>query len=617
VIVALLALSGRALPLRSHVRVRLPRLGSGLIRPVPVAALSAIAAVLIVLAPVDWSVAVRTTLAVGIVLLSITILTGYAGQVSLGQYALSGIGALIAGTLIADHGWPVEVAALSGVIGAGLAGVVFGLPALRTRGVNLAVITLALGLAVHRVLLSNVNFTGGISGTDVSGATLFGLSIDPITSPRTLGVVVLICFVATALLVARLRASRHGRQLVAIRSNERAAAAVGVNVLGAKLFAFSLAAGIAGLAGILLAFSNRVIIYDTFDPLSSIYLVGYATIGGLGLVAGSLYGGQLSPGALGTQVGRVLGLNNITQWLLLITGISLIVLLIVDADGMASHGAKLARKLGRLRPPMPPSRRPQPASSDSSPAVAATSNSTRSRTGLGVSGVTVRFGGVVAVSNVSLHVRPGEVLGVIGPNGAGKTTLIDAITGFVPADGKIELDGQAIHSLPTYQRSRAGISRSFQSLELFEDISIAENLLIAAERSISPSAGWMDRSPDWLRFGGPADLVIEEFQLWPHLGKLPSELPYGQRRLVAIARAMVARPAILLLDEPGSGLSDAEARELATQIRQLVSKWTSASCLSSTTSGSSWASPITSSSSSTGEPSPRDDPRTCVLTLLS
>jgi sulfate-transporting ATPase len=193
---------------------------------------------------------------------------------------------------------------------------------------------------------------------------------------------------------------------------------------------------------------------------------------------------------------------------------------------------------------------------------------------LSVKDVTVRFGGVIAVSDVSLTVRTGEVLGLIGPNGAGKTTLIDAVTGFVrPSQGTIELDGRHLERLGTHRRARAGVSRSFQSLELFDDVTVRDNLRAAADErgrgAYLADVFWPKNPP----LSAALAATIREFDLERDLDRRPTQLPYGRRRLVAIARAVASQPKILLLDEPAAGLDDGETRELAKLVRRLADEW--------------------------------------------
>ena len=192
---------------------------------------------------------------------------------------------------------------------------------------------------------------------------------------------------------------------------------------------------------------------------------------------------------------------------------------------------------------------------------------------LDVRDVSVRFGGVQAVADVSVTLRPGEVVGLIGPNGAGKTTLIDAITGFVSARGRVELDGRDVSKWSARRRARAGLGRSFQSLELFESMTVYENLRAASDRRdpLAYLIGLVHPGDDPL---SPVALAaIREFGLEDDLDRRPEELPYGRRRLVAIARAVAAGPSVLLLDEPAAGLGDRETEELGRLVRHLADEW--------------------------------------------
>ena len=179
---------------------------------------------------------------------------------------------------------------------------------------------------------------------------------------------------------------------------------------------------------------------------------------------------------------------------------------------------------------------------------------------------------MLAVDDVSMEVRPGEVVGLIGPNGAGKTTLIDAVTGFVPVSGgSIALDDRRIDRLNATQRARLGLRRSFQSLELFEDISVEENIRAGSDQRASRLSWVTD-----LFWPGHHDLpptavaAVHEFELEPHLDQTPEELPYGRRRLVGIARTVASGPSVVMLDEPAAGLDENESAELARLIRRLA-----------------------------------------------
>jgi sulfate-transporting ATPase len=190
---------------------------------------------------------------------------------------------------------------------------------------------------------------------------------------------------------------------------------------------------------------------------------------------------------------------------------------------------------------------------------------------LTVRDLAVHMGAVVAVDGVDLTIEPGEIVGLIGPNGAGKTTLIDAVTGFVrPARGRISLGDDRIDRWNAARRARAGLRRSFQSLELFEDVTVLDNIHAGADEPTARS--WLTDLfwPGHHVLPGTAVTAIHEFNLEPDLRRLPTELSYGRRRLVGIARAVASAPSVLMLDEPAAGLDEAEGRELAVLIRKLA-----------------------------------------------
>jgi sulfate-transporting ATPase len=579
IVVLVLVVRGRGLPLRGTVIDRLPKLGTGRIRPwvlLPALVLSVLLVLDVFSQNTDQTLTI--SLVAATVMLSVVVLTGYTGQLSLAQWAIGGMGAWIAAGLVADLHWPFLAALLAGMLGAALAGAVFALPALRTRGVNLAVITLGMGLALQSVLFSNSQYTGGYNGFAVGPQQIFGFDLDPLADPSHYTLFALVVFVLVALAACNVRRGRAGRRLIAVRTNERAATSLGISVVGSKMYGFVLSAAIAGLGGIVLAFQNPYVSLGTgFDPLSSINAVALAVVGGVGHLIGPLFGSTLQDGGVGSLISDAL--SGIDPWFPLIGGLALILLLITHPDGIAAVVSKQAESLVRaLRSALRglPWPRPRPSVSGAASAEAAPSaERVRARpVVLEVSGLTVRFGGVVALDDVGFAVHPGEVVGLMGPNGAGKTTFIDAVTGFVrPAQGTVMLDGRPIDDLPAHRRVRAGLSRSFQSLELFDDVSVRDNLRAASDprdlRSYATNLFWHRERPLPPRvMAAVADLELTEY-----LDAAPRELPYGKRRLVAIARAIATDPSVLLLDEPGAGLDEHETAELGLVVRRLAEDW--------------------------------------------
>ncbi len=280
---------------------------------------------------------------------------------------------------------------------------------------------------------------------------------------------------------------------------------------------------------------------------------------------GAVFGGNLAPGGLGSIP---LDWINLGSWLITIGGITLILIVVLNPNGIASVVLHDERGIGklwlRLRRKPPREHLVDVAPSSVAPAM------------LEVENLTVRFGAVIAVDDVSFLVTAREVVGLIGPNGAGKTTIVDALTGFTkPSAGRVSLNGIAMsgRSWAPSRRARAGVRRSFQSLELFEDLSVAENLRAGADEHTLLS-GLRDLVWPARPFLPPTAVSSAlEFGLENDLDRLPGELSYGRRRLVGIARAMASAPSALLLDEPAAGLDDNETSELGRLVRRFADQY--------------------------------------------
>jgi ABC-type branched-subunit amino acid transport system ATPase component/branched-subunit amino acid ABC-type transport system permease component len=565
-IILIMVVRGRSLPLRSHTFERLPKVGSGNLKLGFLLIGAALVSVSLVAFSDNWAAAISTAAVYGFVSLSLVVVVGFCGQLSLAQFAIAGIGAFISTRLAATQDLSFTWAFLIGVAATVLIGAVVALPAVRVRGVNLAVVTLGLAVVVSDVILSNSTYTGGaITGTVVKPASIGGLSVYSVTHPQRYAGVGVALFIIGGLLVANLRRGRTGRRMIAVRDNERAAASLGVSVVGTKLYAFAVAAGLAAAGGVLLAYTNTNIVFDSFDVLSSINVLLIAVIGSIGYTTGAIFGGIGNPGGPAQQVlSHEVSTGN---WYLFIAGLLTIVVLISNPDGvvakMTEQWAWILDKLGIKRR----TRRPWDlAVPDELERVTPMT--------LEVQDLSVNFGGVRALDKVSLKLTPGQVVGLIGPNGAGKTTLIDAVTGFIRNyRGTVLLDSKAIDRDRPTRRVRSGVTRSFQSLELFEDLSVADNLRTASEPQDRKAMATDLVKPGRPKLGVEAAVAVKEFQLEDALNKLPKDLPYAQRRLVAIARSVAGRPSVLLLDEPAAGLDTKSTEELSTLIRRLATDW--------------------------------------------
>jgi ABC-type branched-subunit amino acid transport system ATPase component/branched-subunit amino acid ABC-type transport system permease component len=564
-VTVILFVRGRSIAGREEAFGRMPSVGSGRVSPylVVVAAVASLLCIWVAL-PFDWLVALQYQMLFAVVLLSLVVVTGYAGQISLAQMGMAGIGALISAWLYSSHHWPFLLAALVGIAVAVPVAAVIAAAGVRTRGAALAIVTLGLAFSLEAVFFTNQNYTGGVNGYNTDNPTIFGLAVGGLEYPKRFATLTLVVLVGLGLMVANLRRGRAGRRLIAVRTNERAAAAMGISVSGAKTYAFVLAGMIAAAGGVLFAFYLPAPDFTNFLGLSSISLTETAVLGGVGHLGGPLIASGYQPNALLTQIFSFLG-GNAAEWLSILAGALLLVFLPYFPNGMSALTEQMnAGWLAALRRRVPTRPRQTVLISSHSTARVA-------RQGLRLEEVSVQFGGTLALDRLSMEVAPGQVFGLIGPNGAGKSTAIDAITGFVKTSGgSVFLGDENMSGWSPERRARAGLARSFQSLELFDDLSVEENVLTASD-SRDRRAYLSDLfHPGLLRLDGVAGDAVSDFGLDGRLASLARDLNYAQRRRLAVARAVAGGGSVLLLDEPAAGLGPADATALSDIIRRLA-----------------------------------------------
>ncbi len=334
--------------------------------------------------------------------------------------------------------------------------------------------------------------------------------------------------------------------MLAVRSNERAAAGAAIDVRNVKLTAFGISALIAGVAGTLYAYNFGSVSADRFSVPLALSLIAFAYAGGITLVSGAVFAGLIAAqGIFPYALDKWFGLSG--NWFLLFGGLVLIFTLIQNPEGVAGSFYRTAQARAATE------RR-------GDPAVSAVLRTT---------GLSVRFGGVHAVDDVDLEVDERELVGLIGPNGAGKTTFVDAITGFVRYTGRVELDGRDLAGLPPHVRAQRGLARTWQSTELFDDLTVRENLTVAAERPsfLALAAELVGRRASVTDASHEA---LELLDLRALADAMPSELTQGQRKLVGVARAIAMRPRLLCLDEPAAGLDTHESEDLGRRLRGIA-----------------------------------------------
>lgn len=582
VIIVAVVLGGTALPGRGEsLRVRLPRVGTGRIPWVRVVLWVLAAVVISVVLSPTWATAVINTSVFGLLALSIVVVTGYAGQISIASAALAGFASFIAAHFSSDLGLPFIVCVLLGTVGAIVLGVIIGAPAVRVRGINLAIVTLGLSLAVENMVLDEPALTGRTNGLTVHSPVFFGLDLSPAAHPGRFAIFCAIVLALGSLAVFNIRRGESGRRYVAVRANERGAASVGISVSAAKLGAFGVSAALAGLSGALATFQFSVADFSGYDVFQSISALVFTVVGGVGYVGGSVFAAVSSPGGVVANfVSSVIHFATVNYWLSILTGLYVIYIMIQSPDGMILDVAKQNQALlKRVRPRRAPALRAStdratrdrgaaPAPSRLSPSPGGPS---AGDTVLKAEGVSVTYGAVKAVRDVSFDLVAGRVLGVIGPNGAGKTSLIDALTGFARVSGgTISLRNSDVTRRPAHALARKGIGRTFQNLELFDDLSVRENILTALDRrSFFRYASDLFR-PGRGRLTGSAQAAVAMLGLTDDLDAIVGDLPQGRRRMAAIARLVAQEPAAIMLDEPAAGLSGAERETAGALFRALA-----------------------------------------------
>jgi branched-chain amino acid transport system permease protein len=576
IIVAVLFWRGSPIPGRGElVERRLPEAPRPQHLPRTALICTAVAAVALVVLPFGFREALVNTLIGTLMALSLVVITGFVGQVSLVQLALAGAAGFTVSHMASNFGITFPVAALAGIAVALVLGVITAVSAVRARGISLAAVTLAGAVAIQNFGFTNSTWGGGLAGAPVPEPKWFGLDLGPDAPFRGLdgdkpspvfGFVALICCVLLCVGVGYVRRGTLGQRMLAVRSNERAAAAAAVNPRTVKLAAFTIAAFIAGIAGVLYAYNFLSVSADSFDAVTALSLIAFAYAGGISLISGAVFAGMLSAQALiPYALDDWFGLNG--NWFLLAGGLLLIFTLLRNPEGVAGDFYRRTHKRpvlhrpdvaapagpppepGTPRPPARSARGASPADLDGRPAV------------LRVTGLSVAFGGVRALSDVSIMVREGELVGMIGPNGAGKTTLVDAASGFVASTGRVELGGADLSGLEPHERARRGLARTWQSTELFDDLDVRENLTVAFRNGAAKDAAAGD---------SPAEQALALVGLDWAAGAMPAQLSMGERKLVGVARALAARPRLLCLDEPAAGLDTRESAELGACLRGLA-----------------------------------------------
>jgi ABC-type branched-subunit amino acid transport system ATPase component/ABC-type branched-subunit amino acid transport system permease subunit len=574
VIVGALFIVGQRLPKRGDaIRDRLPELIVGPRSTKQVLVATCAASLLISVTSGSYRFAIINTMIGAIIALSLVVLTGLVGQISLAQAAIAGTSGFVLSKIGSTFPFPFDlvVAALVATV----LGTLLGIPALRIRGAQLAVVTMAGAVAIEQLVFRNPRFSPP-SGNPIRQPSLFGMSF-AVRSGNNIARVqfaflVLVVLVGFVVGVGNLMRSTTGRSLLAVRANERAAASVGINVSSAKLLAFASSSFIAGVGGALMGYSRGQLSADSFGIFVGVSFLAFAYLGGISSVSGALVAGTFIPLGINHQLlTNVIGsrVPAFDTYYFIIGGLGLILAATTNPDGLAGASHRRRRSLTNRNvgledrssdgPRTRPAQRAGTRPSKDQP------NETKG-VGLLVENLSVQFGGLTAVNSMSISVPIGRIVGLIGPNGAGKTTFIDAITGFVPSTGRVVCRGVELTGLPAFQRSRAGLARTWQSVELFDELNVRANVMVGAQQA---SFKTFLRDVFRSKGEGPIGNVEETLALLGLSGEVnrrPSELSLGQQKLVGVARALAMSPAVLLLDEPAAGLDEHESAELGERL---------------------------------------------------
>lgn len=564
-----------------------------------------------------------------ILLLGLDIVFGYTGEVSLGHAALLGIGAYTAGVLAFQLGVGIWPALPAGVAVAALFGLVLALPALQVTGPYLAMVTLAFGTIVQ-ILINEMTFlTNGPMGITLQKPlfvdfrdfpslenTFFDM---PLARMREFQFYFLVAafLLLSLVMVNRLIASRFGRAFEALRDSPIASDCMGVSVYKHKVIAFVLSAGMAGLAGVLFAYSEQYVAPNNFGIELAIMFLLAVTLGGrksrlgpmLGalvivvlpnlladialfrVIAGVIAAIAVVAGAFSLRraenkasvlipVALCLGffafslaLDKVTDYRLSIFGAMILFVVYYLPDGV--YGFVRAR-LARLRPGLVREHALIEAHGESDKVWSATPPAVEAgRPLLEVRNVVMQFGGLKALNDVSLAVQPGTIHGLIGPNGSGKSTMMNVLTGiYTPTAGDVLLEGRSIAGRNSPEIAAAGIARTFQNVQLFGELTLIENVMVGLNHTYRASLAEVGAGTGRAR-REERDAQVRAASILGFVGldRLANEearnLPYGKQRLLEIGRALALDPKLLLLDEPAAGLTAPDIKELIDIIRKI------------------------------------------------
>lgn len=508
---------------------------------------------------------IQLTLILALVVSGLNLSLGFAGELALGQAAMYAAGAYTAGLLSVSGNTDILVQLIAAAIVALLVGLLTGIPGLRLGGWSLAMTSFFLVLLLPDVLAIFKEDTGGRNGlSGITPPTLLGMRLDNDALYIVIAVVVILWFAVVRNIVV----SRHGVAFRVLKRSPVLASSLGISVYRMKLLAYALGAVPAGLAGALFANLDLYISPEAFGFTFATTVLAASILGGSASVYGALIGAAILQFGLNQS-------RDFQQYSLIFTGAFLIIGGVLLTGGIVGLLRGLAKRLDVRAAHRAAAVQPPVATSE------ADTESTEVLEGfeghrLEVRGVSKSFGGNKALRDVSMVAEPGRVTALIGPNGSGKTTLLNMICGFYRTDsGSILLDGGVLPVSSPSAVARAGVARTFQTPNIPEGISVYE--AVVSGRYTSAHASILSavlQLPGFrrVRRGDRAEAtrVLALVGLAHQHNVEAISLPLGQRRMLEVARSLISRPGVLLLDEVASGLDEHEVERLADVIRKVA-----------------------------------------------
>jgi branched-chain amino acid transport system permease protein len=507
-----------------------------------------------------------------IIVVGLNLLIGYAGQISLGHAAFYGLGAYFSGVLTVTYNVSPWVAMVVALVVTGVLALLIGIPTLKLQGHYLVMATLGFNLIVNIIIIQWDKVTGGPSG--FPGIPNLSVAGWPLDTDRRMYYLIWAFVFASIILSLNLVKSRVGRGFRALHGSEIAASSLGVRTDRYKVKVFVLSALYASLAGSLYAHYLTFISPKTFDIFFSVELVTMVIVGGMGNVWGALFGAIFL-----TSLPNVL--HFFDEYKDIFYGLILVLILIFSPEGVVV--AVRNRLVAWRRKPEEARYLEIPNETEQEPFIlfpqdVVDATHPNCDPILCVKDVSINFGGIAALANVSFDLPRGKVTALIGPNGAGKTTMINVISGNHVQDyGEVSFAGRNVTGRRPYSMAKMGLARTFQNNQVFENMTVLENVMVGLHsRTRNEFVSSLFHLPGFKQEEREIERrcweVVRFFGLESRAHRLASSLSFGEQKRIEMARALASRPSLMLLDEPVAGLNMTETAEMAELIKDIRSQ---------------------------------------------